>query len=131
MRSISTGFRLSGLHIGQETMADVIEEIRAERKRQISQEGWTTEHDDERHSKGQLADAAACYAYFSAVPEAVREIEALCPGQASSVEVVRRAWRWNWEWWKPKDPRRDLIRAAALIVAEIERLDRAKEKING
>jgi len=27
-------------------------------------------------------------------------------------------------WWKPKGPRRDLIRAAALIVAEIERIDR-------
>jgi len=32
---------------------------------------------------------------------------------------------WAREWWKPKDRRRDLIRAAALIVAEIERLDHA------
>ena len=31
---------------------------------------------------------------------------------------------WSKDWWKPKDKRRDLIRAAALIVAEIERLDR-------
>jgi hypothetical protein len=34
-------------------------------------------------------------------------------------------WPWHDDWWKPKDRRRDLIRAAALIVAEIERLDRA------
>ena len=33
---------------------------------------------------------------------------------------------WDSEWWKPKDRRRDLIRAGALIVAEIERLDRNK-----
>jgi hypothetical protein len=30
-------------------------------------------------------------------------------------------------WWKPKDRRRDLVRAAALIIAEIERLDRDAE----
>ncbi|WP_171346570.1 hypothetical protein [Acinetobacter baumannii] len=26
--------------------------------------------------------------------------------------------------WKPKSPRQDLVRAAALLIAEIERLDR-------
>lgn len=34
-------------------------------------------------------------------------------------------WPWDKSWWKPKGARRDLIRAAALIVAEIERIDRA------
>lgn len=33
-------------------------------------------------------------------------------------------WPWSREWWKPKNPRRDLVKAGALIVAEIERLDR-------
>jgi hypothetical protein len=37
-------------------------------------------------------------------------------------------WPWSLHWWKPKSPRRDLIRAAALIVAEIERLDRADSR---
>ena len=37
---------------------------------------------------------------------------------------LRRWWPWSLDWWKPKDPRRDLVRAGALIVAEIERLDR-------
>lgn len=31
---------------------------------------------------------------------------------------------WSRAWWKPKNPRRDLVRAAALLIAEIERLDR-------
>ena len=35
---------------------------------------------------------------------------------------------WGLDWLKPKSPRRDLVRAAALIVAEIERLDRIKPK---
>ena len=30
-------------------------------------------------------------------------------------------WPWALNWWKPKDRRRDLIRAGALIVAELER----------
>ncbi|MCM0757438.1 hypothetical protein M7775_02505, partial [Sporomusa sphaeroides DSM 2875] len=38
-----------------------IELIAAERQRQISQEGWTPEHDDQ-HANGELALAAACYA---------------------------------------------------------------------
>ena len=33
-------------------------------------------------------------------------------------------WPWAAEWWKPKDCRRNLVRAGALILAEIERLDR-------
>ena len=31
---------------------------------------------------------------------------------------------WSTDWWKPKTPRRDLVRAAALLIAEIERIDR-------
>jgi hypothetical protein len=38
-----------------------IELIAAERKRQIEEEGWTAEH-DEQWKKGELAKAAMCYA---------------------------------------------------------------------
>lgn len=38
---------------------------------------------------------------------------------------LHQRWPWALEWWKPKDNRRNLIRAAALVIAEIERLDRA------
>ena len=39
---------------------------------------------------------------------------------------------WEDAWWKPTTPRRDLVKAAALILAEIERLDRmAAEKQEG
>jgi hypothetical protein len=86
-----------------------IDEIAAERMRQIESEGWSAEHDDE-HRGGELALAGAAYATHAA---AFRDAEAL-------------VWPWGRKWWKPKNPRRDLVRAAALIVAEIERLDRAK-----
>jgi len=34
-------------------------------------------------------------------------------------------WTWERAWWKPTTRRRDLVKAGALILAEIERLDRA------
>ena len=99
-------------------MSNAIELIAAERKRQIEQEGWTVEHDD-RHLRGELADSAACYALTSSVRE--RSIW----GQS----LIYRLWPWDWNWWKPSsnDRIRELVKAGALIVAEIERLQRAEK----
>lgn len=97
----------------------VIEEIAAERRRQIEAEGWTPEHDDAYH-KGELAGAAACYAMHGL------EYRISIVNLAQQVSnLTRDLWPWARSWWKPKDRRRDLIRSAALLVAEIERLDRA------
>ena len=90
----------------------VIDEIAAERQRQVQKEGWSIKHDD-THTRGELALAAACYAKEAALP-------AVLPLTTKNGTL----WPWSLEWWKPKTPRRDLIRAAALIIAEIERLDR-------
>lgn len=78
-----------------------IDEIIAERKRQIDIELFDSAHDD-RHSGGELASAAACYA------------------------LGRRTkwWPWDQDWWKPSTRQRNLVKAAALMVAEIERLER-------
>ena len=93
----------------------IIAEVAAERERQITQEGWTAEHDD-RHDRGELAMAAAAYAETSAIFSGGKPLDPSWPYPA--------IWPWDQTWWKPKNPRRDLVRAAALIVAEIERLDR-------
>lgn len=82
-----------------------IRSVMKERKRQIEKEGWTPEHDDE-HWQGDLARAGACYAV--AYPNSALPIN----------------WPWETHWWKPKDRRSNLVRAGALILAEIERLDR-------
>jgi len=58
-----------------------------------------------------LALAGACYALWD-FP--VLEVN----------RIAKELWPWADRWWKPKSVRHDLIRAAALIVAEIERLDR-------
>ena len=96
-------------------------DVIAERRRQISEEGWTVQHDDQ-HVAGEMADAAACYAAvlieMRVVPdESGREFHDVPVGWPRS---------WSFRWWKPKNRRRDLVRAGALIIAEIERLDRAR-----
>lgn len=84
-------------------------DVLAERKRQVTAEGWTPGHDDE-YEHGELADAAGCYALSSELFD--------CAGEPP------RPWPWPDEWWKPTNRRRDMVKAGALILAEIERLDR-------
>jgi len=96
--------------IGAALATAAANDVLAERERQKSAEGWTPEHDDE-HDDGSLAQAAACYLLNA------QSIPFSCGNST--------IWPWAREWWKPKDRRRDLVRAGALILAEIERLDRA------
>lgn len=91
-----------------------IEDVAAERRRQIDEEGWAPEHDDLHASDG-LVKAAICYSW-SAI-------------SARHKKGAPSYWPWDLSWWKPKGRRRDLVRAAALLVAEIERLDRAEARI--
>ena len=94
-------------------MLDVVDE----RHRQVNEEGWTTTLDD-RYEYGELAKAAACYACEAIKSDYLRRMDAFS---------VPMDWPWAHDSWKPKDPRRDLVRAAALLIAEIERLDRISE----
>jgi len=98
---------------------DVINEIWQERLRQIGEEDYTVTHDDE-HTDFSLSKAAACYADCAATHFDIED----------EYEVIEapRDWPWDDKFWKPKTPRRDLVRAAALIIAEIERIDRAKAR---
>jgi len=102
----------------------VIEEVAAERKRQIDVEGWSADHDAE-HDGGVLAKAAISYAAHAC---AGLEIPQHDPVKYRAISQPR-SWPWDTKWWKPKTPRRDLIRSAALIVAEIERLDRSQKPL--
>ncbi|MEM7069834.1 MAG: hypothetical protein AAF478_13230 [Pseudomonadota bacterium] len=99
-------------------MSPALEDIAAERQRQLEKEGWTLEHDD-THINGEMATAAACYA-LAVVDEQDGGILRL-PDKTPYV------WPWDDKWWKPCDRRRNLVKAGALIIAEIERLDRITE----
>ena len=87
-----------------------LELIAVERAAHISREGWTPEHDD-KHANGDLARAASVYALNAASP---------------IYRTDGDPWLWPWDrsWFKPTNRIRDLVKAGALIVAEIERLQR-------
>lgn len=86
--------------------------IAEERKRQVEKEGYTAKNDD-KQSKRELARAAACYA-----------IDHVNPTQLGF------GWPWDRQCWKPTpdDPVRQLVKAGALIAAEIDRLQRLEEE---
>lgn len=95
-----------------------VELILEERARQVEVEGWTPEHDD-GHDSGEIACAASCYA----TPDNCRIMVA---SEDDSPLEVPNLWPWHETWWKPTpdDRIRELVKAGALIAAEIERLQR-------
>lgn len=97
--------------------------IAAERRRQMEVEGWTIEHDD-AHGRHDMPRAAACYAWVASLSGDVRELMGHCD-EWNTMPVFRALWPWDRKWWKPTGRRRDLVKAGALIAAEIDRLDRA------
>lgn len=101
----------------------VLIEIRDERKRQVTDEGYDLAHDD-RHDPGELVRAASVYTLFASLPETDRDFAKRHGPHLFGTNMV---WPWDRAYFKLSDPRRDLIKAAALIVAEIERMDRAQK----
>lgn len=96
-------------------------DVLAERQRQMNVEGWTPAHDD-CHYNNELVAAATCY---SSHVVAMAWLHQKHPEEYLE-EPAPEGWPINWddEWWKPSNPRRDLVKAAALLLAEIERIDR-------
>lgn len=90
--------------------------IAAERERQVQVEGWTPAHDD-AHTRQELAAAAIIYIHY-------RNRGANFPTPLN--------WPWDRAWWKPSDdPIRNLVKAGALIAAEIDRLQRVPAPASG
>lgn len=99
----------------EQCSTNALQDVISERERQKSTEGWTEAHDD-AYDLGEMASAASAYAYSaSATPSEANILSAVPPD----------LWPWAREWGKTTTARRDLAKAAALILAEIERLDRA------
>jgi len=96
--------------------------ILEERRRQALGEGWLPVHDD-GHVDGQLAHAGIAYADAGVKaqirPDASRYLQ----------HGVSGYWPWDRADWKPSDdPIKNLVRAGALIAAEIDRLLRLREE---
>jgi hypothetical protein len=99
--------------------------ITQERRRQIEVEGWSAGH-DEQHARMQLTKAAICYIFVAneilKLPHAAKAIES---ARLQVPDLIQTLWPWAEHWWKPTaDPVRNLVKAGALIAAEIDRLQR-------
>ena len=98
-----------------EHIAATLAKIGREMVRQIVIEGFGPAHDDQ-YGKGELENAACCYAHAASFVGARREILHMDPPPS--------VWPWPAEWWKPKTPERDAVRAAALLGAALMSRDR-------
>lgn len=99
-------------------------DVIAERVRQIEKEGYAAAHDDS-HVDREIARAAL--AYVAHYIERAWIAEELAKGNAFDSRYEEDGtdnWPWD-EGWNPKTPRLDLVRGGALLIAEIERIDRA------
>jgi hypothetical protein len=85
--------------------------IVAERARQVTDEGFRSDH-DEAWTDGELVRAAYCYAAAAIDP------------RLATPEMPPPGWPHGWDeaWWKPADSStRNMEKAGALIAAEIDR----------
>ncbi|ELY4780728.1 hypothetical protein SM077_002579 [Cronobacter sakazakii] len=102
-------------------LSRAIADIIAERQRQKEKKGYTESRDD-NYLPGVLNLAGAAYAVSaSCLPDAKRRADRLWPWPEAGKYLNASS----------KDPRSALIKAAALIAAEIERIDRAELRKGG
>lgn len=93
-----------------------VKAIAAERERQLHAECFTRDS-DLQYRRGELAKAATAYVQLAAM-----DLEAGTRNHIACREPAA-VWPWAPEWWKPVDARRDLVRAGALIAAQIDLID--------
>ena len=103
---------------GTVATARVANELFEERVRQQIAEPWTPAHDDE-YRQGQLENAALTYLQYG------RDDHRFADAQRhQAAGTSPPSWPWASRWWKPSSRRRMLVKAGALVIAAIERLDR-------
>lgn len=113
-------------------MSKGIDLIAAERERQITEEGYTAEHDQDHAAE--IAWAARCYVENTAM--GLTGLPTFTPGEGWRAESVPEfhefPWPWHKDYWKPTgDPVRDLVKAGALIAAAIDSLMESGEQVHG
>lgn len=104
-------------------MTQALLDVQAERRRQVEVKDWPPEHDDEH-----VCDEIAALACFYAMPPGAREWDASSTGYGDTLGSAMLPDGWLA---KTGDRRIELIKAGALIIAEIERLDRAAAQAKG
>ena len=100
-------------HMLGDSLNQAAQDVLSERRRQIEEKGWTPEHDD-----AHVNDEIAALACFYAMPPGAREWDGHY-GETMGKAMLPNGWVAA-----TGDRRRELVKAAALALAEIERMDR-------
>lgn len=95
-------------------------DVLAERKHQQEAHGHTPEDDDQW-----VCDELAALACLYAMPPAMRQWDATSTGYGTTLEEASLLPDWKFT---PGDRREELRKAGSLILAEMERMDRAAQK---
>ena len=97
--------------------------IADERERQITKEGFDAEHDEQWECL-ELVSAAMCYLHANKLIVTSE----IFHGDPNNNEFIFMTWPFHRDWWKPSDDQiRNLVKAGALIAAEIDRLQATKD----
>lgn len=115
---------LAELLLAQEETGEALAAIARERRRQVEAEGWSAEHDDYENQSHELCRAASRYLDVAAEKHLLFRF----------TKIKRPDFRWPFHsrWWKPSPARtRNLEKAGALTLAEMERLARAEQREGG
>ena len=99
-------------------MSQAWSDVVIERNRQMNEEGYNKDRDD-CYTCGELAEAAATYALLGTA------------GNMVSADKAASIFPWDPEHLKPSSARKNMVKAAALLLAEIERIDRKGEMAAG
>ncbi|WAJ29305.1 hypothetical protein [Antarcticirhabdus aurantiaca] len=111
------GYKIEAVFRGVPPHTKAAQDVLIERWRQTSLESFSYQHDD-KHENGELAKAGIAYALAA-------DSHAFGSGLVRGHPSI---WPWSARWWKPDTVRRMLVKACALLLAEIERLDRKVER---
>lgn len=101
------------------TLDTLLNDIKTECRAQLSHEGWTPEDGDPRHP-GDLALAAAAYAVAGSSED---------DSDGTAPALSRLLWPWSAAELKPHDYRCNLVRAGALVLAELQRVERMADVV--
>lgn len=111
VRSFGVRRLFEALHI-RRPLTPFMQAVIAECYRQQEVEGHDAAHDDAL-ALGELGAAGAAYLLAAYEPPS---------------PVAPSCWPWDFQWWNPKDPRRNLVRGVALGMAEGNKFSRARPR---
>lgn len=110
----------ASLAAAQVLTGEALRAIVGERMKQIDRHGRDVVRDLQTNEAPDLPLAAASY-----LNAAIEQLTGITPERRDMSKPDPLTWPWDDQFWRPDDPRGNLVKAAALIWAAIDWLDNA------